>query len=62
MLQRVSMASGEDSERRKRVRRTTIVLAAVALAFYLGFIIMSVVKASRSEHHSQPPHTSEPQG
>ncbi len=33
------------TERRKAVRRTTIILVAVALAFYLGFILMSVARA-----------------
>ena len=36
-----------DPERRRRVRRTALLLALVAAAFYLGFIIMSVVRASR---------------
>ena len=35
-----------DTERRKSIRRTTIVFSAIALAFYLGFIIMAVVKGS----------------
>jgi hypothetical protein len=47
------MASEEDPDRRRRVRRTTVILAAIALAFYLGFIVMSLVRASRGEHHSQ---------
>jgi hypothetical protein len=34
-----------DAERRKQVRTTALVLGAVALAFYLAFIIMSVVRA-----------------
>jgi len=56
------MASEDDSARRKRVRRTTLVLASIALAFYFGFIVMSLVRASRNEHHAGPPHASEPQG
>ena len=36
-----------DPERRRRVRRTALLLALVAAAFYFGFIIMSVVRASR---------------
>jgi hypothetical protein len=32
-------------ERRRRVRRTATALGLVALAFYLGFIAMAVVKA-----------------
>jgi hypothetical protein len=31
-----------DHERRRRVRRTTLWLSLVALAFYIGFIAMSV--------------------
>ncbi len=41
------VALDNDADRRKRVRRTALVLALVALAFYLGFIVMSVVRASR---------------
>jgi uncharacterized membrane protein len=36
----------DDLERRKRIRRTAIILALVALAFYVGFIVMSVMRAS----------------
>jgi hypothetical protein len=32
-------------ERRRRVRRSATVLVLVALAFYVGFIAMAVVKA-----------------
>ena len=32
-------------ERRRRARRTAVVLALVALAFYVGFIAMGVLKA-----------------
>ncbi len=56
------MISEEDADRRKRVRRTAIVLAVVALAFYIGFIVMSVVRASRSEHRPGAPAISQPQG
>ena len=34
-----------EDERRRRVRRTAIVLALVALGFYVGFIAMGVLKA-----------------
>ncbi len=30
---------------RSRIRRTTLVLSLVALAFYLGFILVGVLKA-----------------
>ncbi len=36
----------DGAERRKRVRRTALVLALIASAFYFGFIIMAVVRAS----------------
>jgi hypothetical protein len=61
-MRRMTMASEDDSDRRRRVRRTAIILAAVALAFYLGFIVMSLVRASRGEHHAGAPHVSAPQG
>jgi uncharacterized membrane protein (DUF485 family) len=35
----------EDLERRRRIRRTTFVLAIVALSFYLGFILLSVMRS-----------------
>ena len=35
----------EQKDRRKGVRRTTIILVAVALAFYLGFILIGVLRA-----------------
>ncbi|HEY4210698.1 MAG TPA: hypothetical protein VGM84_04425 [Steroidobacteraceae bacterium] len=35
-----------DAERRKRIRRTTLLFSLIAAAFYFGFIIMAVVKAS----------------
>jgi uncharacterized membrane protein len=35
----------EKKDRRKGVRRTTIILVAVALAFYLGFILIGVLRA-----------------
>jgi hypothetical protein len=34
-----------DPERRRRVRRTAIVLTLIALAFYLGFILMGVYRS-----------------
>ena len=35
-----------DADRRKRIRRTTLLFSLIAAAFYLGFIIMAVVKGS----------------
>jgi hypothetical protein len=57
----MSMAQ-EDDGRRRRVRRTTLILAAVALAFYVGFIVMSLVRAERNERHPATAHVAEPQG
>ena len=37
--------SENTADRKKAVRRTTIILVSVALAFYLGFILMGVLKA-----------------
>jgi hypothetical protein len=34
----------EVDDRRKRIRRNTIILLLVALAFYVGFIVMSVMR------------------
>ncbi|HJS21937.1 MAG TPA: hypothetical protein VJ764_04720 [Steroidobacteraceae bacterium] len=34
-----------DPERRKRTRRLAIVLGLIALAFYLGFILLGVSRA-----------------
>jgi uncharacterized membrane protein len=35
----------DEIERRKSIRRTTLIVAAIALAFYLGFIMMGVLRA-----------------
>jgi hypothetical protein len=34
-----------DPETLRRIRRTTILLVAVALVFYLGFILTGVIKS-----------------
>lgn len=39
------MTPEQVNERRAKARRTAIVLGLVALAFYIGFIAMSVSKA-----------------
>lgn len=36
-----------DPERRRRVRRSALLFGAIALAFYLGFIILSLVRAAK---------------
>ena len=38
------MMSVDDSERRRRIRRTAVLLGSVAVAFYIGFIVMSVLR------------------
>jgi hypothetical protein len=35
----------EDLERRRRIRRSVIVLAIVAASFYFGFILLSVMRS-----------------
>ena len=35
----------DELERKKSIRRTALIVAAVALAFYLGFIAMGVLNA-----------------
>ena len=34
-----------DVEQKKNIRRTTLIVAAIALAFYIGFIMVGVVRA-----------------
>jgi uncharacterized membrane protein (DUF485 family) len=47
---REPVATDPDQERRRRVRRTTVILALIALAFYVGYIVMSMIDASRAAH------------
>ena len=35
----------DELKRKKNIRRTTLVVATIALAFYLGFIMIGVVNA-----------------
>ncbi len=35
----------DELERKKNIRRTALIVAAVALAFYVGFIMMGVLRA-----------------
>ncbi len=37
--------NADAADRRKAVRRTTIILVTIALAFYLGFILMGLLRA-----------------
>lgn len=34
-----------DAERNKGIRRTALIVAVIALSFYIGFILMGVVRA-----------------
>jgi hypothetical protein len=34
-----------DADRKKGIRRTALILTAIALAFFLGFIMMGVLRA-----------------
>jgi hypothetical protein len=44
----VAMAQADDPERRRRaVRRTALACALVAAAFYLGFIVLMMWRATR---------------
>jgi uncharacterized membrane protein len=35
----------DELERKKRIRRTTMIIVAIALAFYVGFILMGVLRS-----------------
>jgi uncharacterized membrane protein (DUF485 family) len=37
--------TSDDAEGRRNVRRTTIIMTCIALAFYLGFILMGVMNS-----------------
>ena len=34
-----------DAEQKKNIRRTALILAAIAVAFYVGFILMGVLQS-----------------
>jgi len=36
----------DDVQRRRKIRRSAIVFALIAAAFYFGFIVMSVIRAT----------------
>ena len=44
-MAQTTMTPDEINERRAKARRTAIILGLVALAFYVGFIAMSVSRA-----------------
>lgn len=35
----------DEIERKKNIRRTTLIVAAIAVAFYLGFIMLGVMRS-----------------
>ena len=35
----------DEQERKKNIRRTALIVAGIALAFYLGFIMMGVLRS-----------------
>ncbi len=35
----------DDAERKKNIRRTTLIVGAIAVAFYVGFIMMGVLQS-----------------
>jgi len=35
----------DDSEQRRNIRRTALFMIAIAVAFYVGFILMGVLRA-----------------
>lgn len=35
----------DEHERKKSIRRTTLIVAAVAIAFYAGFILLGVMRS-----------------
>ena len=37
----------DETVRRRRIRRTALLLALIAIGFYAGFILMSVMRATR---------------
>ena len=38
----------DETARRRKVRRTAILFGLIAAAFYFGFIVMSVIRATKS--------------
>jgi hypothetical protein len=37
--------NADDIQRRRNIRRTTLIFAGIALAFYVGFILVGVLRA-----------------
>ena len=47
MLAAQLMAGRRGEEQRRRVRRSALLWLAIAAAFYFGYIVLSLVRASR---------------
>jgi len=45
--ERAELGQIDEADRRKRIRRTAIVCALIALAFYFGFIVMTLIRGSK---------------
>ena len=45
MLTRPSNKRMDEQMRKKNIRRTALIVAAVALAFYVGFIMLGVMRS-----------------
>jgi hypothetical protein len=43
----VVMTNQDAIERKRRIRRSALLYGGIALAFYLGFIVMAVVRSLR---------------
>jgi hypothetical protein len=42
----IQLSETDDTNRRRKVRRSFILFALIAAAFYFGFIVMSILRAS----------------
>ncbi len=46
-MESLGLAQNDEADRRKRVRRTAILCALVAAAFYFGFIVMMLIRGHK---------------
>jgi len=46
--------NSHEQQRRKRIRRSALLFGFIALAFYVGFIVLSVVRNSNSNAAALP--------
>ena len=47
MKENAELGQVDEADRRKRIRRTAIVFALIALAFYFGFIVITLIRGSK---------------